>query len=269
MILGMLAFTGFDAAATAAEEAQAPRSHVPRALIAGLAFVTLFWAANSWVLTLSTPTKAVVAYTAQGHTAITPVASAYWGWGQLIVIATAFTGLTAIYIGCVQAASRVVFALARHGLLPAPLAIVHGERRVPSGAVILVTAACAIFALISFAVLGDALDAFTWWSGALVFFAAIAFTGVNVANLLYFRRIARDRFHWLHNLVVPAVGIAANAYLIYAAFFVALWNAPFRTGRSIVLACLALLALQIAAVAFMRLRHSHRLRADAPIGVEG
>ena len=268
MILGMLAFSGFDAVATAAEEAKAPRTHVPRALFWGLAIVALFWAANSWVLTLSTPPKTVAAYNAQGLTAITPVASAYWGWGKLVVIATAFTGLTAIYIGCVQGASRVVFALARHGLLPAPLAAVRGERRVPVGAVTLVVAACAVLALVSFALLDDALDAFTWWSGALVFFAAIAFTGVNVANLLYFRRIAPGRFQWLQNLAVPVVGVAANLYLVYAAFFVSLWSAPFRTGRSVVLGCLALLALQIIAVAWMRLRRSDLLRADAPIGVD-
>lgn len=39
-------------------------------------------------------------------------------WGlALIVIATAFTGLTAIYIASVQGASRILLALARHRLL--------------------------------------------------------------------------------------------------------------------------------------------------------
>lgn len=80
IILGMLAFSGFDVVATAAEEAQAPREHMPRVLILAVIGVALFWAANAWVLT--------------GLTAITPVARAYWGWGNVLVIATAFTGLT-------------------------------------------------------------------------------------------------------------------------------------------------------------------------------
>ena len=52
IILGMLAFSGFDVVATAAEEAQAPRQHVPRVLIAAVIGVALFWAGNVWVLTL-------------------------------------------------------------------------------------------------------------------------------------------------------------------------------------------------------------------------
>ena len=125
IVLGMLAFSGFDVIAAAAEEAKAPSEHVPRALILGLIFVGLFWAANAWVLTLSTPPAKVARIQRPGPTAITSVARAYWGWGSLAVILTAFTGLTAIYIGCTQGASRVLFALGRHGVLPAPFAHVH------------------------------------------------------------------------------------------------------------------------------------------------
>ncbi len=181
IILGMLAFSGFDVVATAAEEAKAPRDHVPRVLIFAVIAIALFWAANAWVLTLSTSPDKVVEYNTQGLTAITPVARAYWGWGNLVVIATAFTGLTAIYISCVQGASRIVFALARHRLLPTPFAKLHGEKRVPRAAVVFVVAACVIVGMASLAILRNGLDSFVWWSNAMVFFAALTFTGVNFA----------------------------------------------------------------------------------------
>ena len=94
IILGMLAFSGFDVIATAAEEAQAPRQHVPRVLIIAVVGVALFWAVNAWVLTLLTPLTQVLEYNAEGLTAITPVARVYWGWGNVLVVATAFTGRT-------------------------------------------------------------------------------------------------------------------------------------------------------------------------------
>jgi amino acid transporter len=47
IILGMLAFSGFDVIATAAEEAQAPRDHVPRVLVLAVIAIALFWAANA------------------------------------------------------------------------------------------------------------------------------------------------------------------------------------------------------------------------------
>ena len=267
IILGMLAFSGFDVIATAAEEARAPRENVPRVLVLAVIGIAAFWAVNSWALTLSTPPGRIDAYNAAGLTAISPVAHAYWGQGNLIVIVTAFTGLTAIYIAGVQGASRIIFSLARHRLLPSTLARLAGERRVPRTAVLFVVSTCAGLGLLSLAILRNGLDSFVWWASALVFFGALTFTAVNVANLLYFRRICPEQFTVVRNLLVPVAGIFLNLYLIYAAFFSALWAAPFRTGRSVVVICLALLALLLLAVTAVRVFRRGLLSGSAPIGV--
>jgi amino acid transporter len=241
---------------------------VPRVLIVAVTGVALFWAANAWVLTLSAPLSQVLEYNAEGLTAITPIARAYWGWGNVLVVATAFAGLTAIYIASVQGASRLIFALARHGLLPAPFARLKGEKLVPQTAVLIVVLTCVAMGLLSLAILQSGLDSFIWWSNALVFFAALTYTGVNVANLVYFRRIAPAHFNVVHNLFVPVAGICLNLYLIYAAFFSALWTAPFRTGRSVVVICLALFALLLLSVTCMRLFRRDLLTGSAPISVD-
>jgi len=268
ILLGILAFSGFDAVAASAEEAKAPRQHVPRVIILGVIAVALFWAFNAWVLTLSAPPDKVIAYNNEGVSAITPVARAYWGWGELIVIATAFTGLTAIYIGTVQGASRMIFALARHQLLPASFARLNGAKRVPRAAVLLVIGICVGLGLVSLALLRNGVDAFVWWSNALVFFAALTYIGVNVANLLYFRRVLPARFGVARNLIVPVVGVGMNLYLIYAGFFSSLWGAPFRTGRSVVIVCVALFAVQLVAAAAVRMLRPDLLKGAAPIGVD-
>jgi amino acid transporter len=268
IILGMLAFSGFDVIATAAEEAQAPRQHVPRVLIVAVIGVALFWAVNAWVLTLSAPLDQVLEYNAEGLTAITPVARAYWGWGNVLVVATAFTGLTAIYIASVQGASRLIFALARHGLLPPSFARLKGEKRVPRNAVLIVILTCVVMGLLSLAILHNGLDSFIWWSNALVFFAALTYTGVNVANIVYFQRIAPAHFNVLRNMLVPIAGICLNLYLIYAAFFSALWSAPFRTGKSVVVICLALFASLLVSAACLRLFRREVLTGPAPASVD-
>jgi amino acid transporter len=237
-------------------------------LIVAVTGVALFWAANAWVLTLSTPVSQVLEYNAEGLTAITPVARAYWGWGNVLIVVTAFTGLTAIYIPSVQGASRLIFALARHGLLPAPFARLKGEKRVPQTAVLMVVLTCVAMGLLSLALLHSGLDSFIWWSNALVFFAALTYTGVNIANLVYFRRIAPAHFNFVRNLFVPIAGICLNLYLIYAAFFSALWEAPLRTGRSVVVICLALFALLALAVTCMRFFRHDLLTGSAPISVD-
>jgi amino acid transporter len=186
----------------------------------------------------------------------------------VLVLATAFTGLTAIYIASVQGASRLIFALARHGLLPRSFARLKGEKRVPRNAVLIVVLTCVAMGLLSLAILHNGLDSFIWWSNALVFFAALTYTGVNVANIVYFQRIAPAHFNVLHNMLVPIAGICLNLYLIYAAFFSALWSAPFRTGKSVVVICLALFALLLVSAACMRLFRRELLTGPAPVSVD-
>ncbi len=160
-----------------------------------------------------------------------------------------------------------MFALARHRLLPAPFAKLSGPNRTPGAAVLCVVAICVAAGVVTLAILGNGLDSFVWWSNAMVFFAALTFTGVNLANLLYFWRIAPGAFRPWANLVAPILGVGLSLYLLYAAFFSALWSAPFRTGRSVVLVCVGLLALE--AVVAIALRASRRglTASSPPVGV--
>jgi len=266
MILGVLAFCGFDVVSTAAEEAHAPREHLPKAILLTVVGIAIFWAINAWVFTLSTPVEKVREYTLHGLTAVTPMAQTYWGWGSLIVIGTAFTGITAVYISSLQGSSRIVFALARHGLLPSVFARLAGDKRVPRNAVLGVIVVVLVLDMITLSVLKSGLDSFTWWANALVFFATLTFLAVNVANILFFLRLARNQFRFIQNLLLPLVGAILNAYLIYAAFFSTLWSGDLRTGRSVVILCLALLALQVVGVVYVRLFKPQLLGHVAPIG---
>jgi hypothetical protein len=66
---------------------------------------------------------------------------------------------------------------------------------------------------------------------------------------------------------VPVAGICLNLYLIYAAFFSALWATPFRTGRSVVVICVALFAVLLLAASCMRVFRRALLTGAAPEGV--
>lgn len=268
MILGVLAFCGFDVVSTAAEEAHAPRQHLPKAILLTVIGMAIFWALNAWTFTLSTPDEQVRAYTTEGLTAVTPMAREYWGVGNVIIILTAFTGITAVYVSSVQGASRIMFALARHGLLPRSLALLSGEKRVPRTAVLTLLAAVVTLDVATLLLLGNGLDSFTWWANALVFFATLTFLSVNVANIVFFWRFKRSQFAYGRNLLVPALGAILNAYLIYAAFFSSLWSGDWRTGKSVVAASVALFVLQICAVLYVRLFKRPLLSQGPPIGAE-
>jgi amino acid transporter len=266
MILGTLAFCGFDVVSTAAEEAHAPSKHVPKAILVTIIGMGLFWATNAWVFTLSTPVREVLDYTRLGLPAVMLVAQDYWGWGSLIIILTAFTATMAVYISIVQGASRIVFALARHGLMPSLFARLVGPRRVPRNAILGVLACAVLLDFATLLLLRNGIDSYNWWAGAIVFFATLTFMGVNLANALYFFRFARRDFSVLKNVLLPMVGFALNAYLLYAAFFSSLWSSDFRTGKSVVIVCVTLLAAEIAVVLWMRVFAPQVFVRGAPLG---
>jgi amino acid transporter len=268
MVVGVLGFCGFDVVSTAAEEARAPRTHLPRAIFITLVGMAVFWAVNAWAFTLAIPLERVVEYTRAGVPAVTGIAERYWGFGSLTVDLIAFTGVTAVYLSCVQGSSRIVFALARHGLLPQIFGRLGGERRVPRNAVLGVLGSAVVVDLVTLVVLRNGLDTFNWWSFALVFFATLTFMAVNLANGIYFFRFARKDFSFVNNLLVPAIGFVVNAYLLYAAFFSALWSSDLPTGRSVVVGCLIVLIVEVVAVIYMRSFLPGLFRQDAPISAD-
>jgi len=265
MILGVGAFCGFDVVSTAAEEAHAPKKHLPKAILLTIIGMGIFWAVTAWAFTLSTPTDEVVRDTQLGLPVVMRVAQNYWGWGSLLIILTAFTAITAVYVSIVLGASRIVFALARHRLAPSMFARLIGSRRVPRNAVLGVLACALLLDFMTLSLLRNGIDSYNWWARAVVFFATLTFMAVNLANGLYFFRFARSEFTVLNNVLVPLLGLALNGYLLYAAFFSALWSLDFRTGKSVVIACVILLAVELVIVLALRLFLPQRFASGAPL----
>jgi len=269
MILGILSFTGFDVISTVAEEAHAPRRLLPRATLMATLGVGLFWALNSWMFSIAVPLSEVQKLTASGLTPAVPIAQQYWGWGRILVILTAMTATTACYVACAVGASRALYAMGRQGILPTGLARLHPKYRVPWNAMHVVFAGSLIGVVVVTVVLKNALLAFTWWAGPVVFFALVTYVFVNLANIIYFLRFARDRFNWFLNGLVPVVGIGLDGYLVYKSFFRALWSAGFKTGQSIIGVSMILAAAAVAYVVYLKLSDSQRLTASAGAFDEG
>jgi amino acid transporter len=263
IILGILSFTGFDVISTVAEEAKAPRNLLPKATLLACVGVGVFWALNSWAFSISVPVSEVQRLTASGLTAAGPIAKQYWGWGQIFVIITAMSAATAVYIVTVVGSSRSFFSMAREKVLAAPLGKLNPKYRVPWNAMTLVYVLSLAGIVITTAVLGDALTSFVWWAGVIVFFALIVYIAVNLANIVYFTRFAREKFNWFLNGLVPVIGIGIDAYLIYKSFFVSLWDAGFKTGRSVVLFSLALVAVSILYVLYLKITNPQRLTGSS------
>lgn len=117
------AFIGFDIVATMAEETKHPQRDVPRGILASLGIVTLLYVAVAVVL------SGMVSYTqlktmpgrGQANLATAFTANGIH-WASKIISIGALAGLTTVVMVLMLGQCRVLFAMARDGLLPRALA---------------------------------------------------------------------------------------------------------------------------------------------------
>lgn len=128
------AYIGFDAVSTHAGEAHQPQRDVPIGILASLGTCTLLYMLVALVLT------GMVSYREIDINA--PVAAAFLNrglhWAGLLISVGAVVGLTSVLLVVLLSLARVIFAVARDGLLPkATLGAVHPLFRTPHVATII------------------------------------------------------------------------------------------------------------------------------------
>ncbi len=117
------AFIGFDIVATMAEETKNPQRDVPRGILATLGIVTVLYVAVSVVLS-GMVSYTLLKTTPDGQHANLATAFAANGvhWASGIISIGALAGLTTVVMVLLLGGCRVLFAMARDGLLPRRLA---------------------------------------------------------------------------------------------------------------------------------------------------
>jgi APA family basic amino acid/polyamine antiporter len=122
-----LAYVGFDAVSTAAEEAINPQRDMPIGIMGSLAVATVLYIAVSAIMT------GVVPYTKLG--VADPVAlvlnELHMPWASIIVSLGAIAGITSVLLVLLLGQPRILFAMSRDGLLPARLSRVHPRFHTP------------------------------------------------------------------------------------------------------------------------------------------
>lgn len=193
--IAFFAFIGFDVVATAAEETRNPQRDVPRGIFGSLAIVTVCYVAVSIVLT------GMVSYTQlQGENATLATAFAIHGatWTKNIISIGALAGLSTVVMVMFLGQTRVLFAMARDGLIPRGLART-GTRGTPVRLTAIVGVVCAVLAaFVDFGTLAGMVNI-----GTLAAFTLVA------AGVLVLRRTRPDLPRGFRVPFAPAVPILA------------------------------------------------------------
>lgn len=122
------AYIGFDIVATSAEETVNARRAVPRGMIRSLVIATVVYLAVALVMI------GMVSYTRISE--VGPLASAFRavgeGWMAHVIDAGAVLGLTTVILVLIVGQTRVLFSMARDGLIPHGLASVSRRYHTPT-----------------------------------------------------------------------------------------------------------------------------------------
>ncbi len=198
-----LAYVGFDAVSTAAEEAIHPQQDMPRGIIGSLVVATVLYMAVAAIMT------GVVPYHDLG--VADPVALVLdrleMPWASALISIGALAGITSVLLVLLLGQPRILFAMSRDGLLPPALARVHPRFRTPH----MTTIATGIVVCVGAALLPIRVVAELCSIGTL--FAFIIVCG-GVLVLRYTRRDLHRPFKVPLFPVLPVAGIALCGYLM-------------------------------------------------------
>src|SRR5213076_92367 len=257
MVFAILAFIGFEAAAPLGEEARRPRWTVPRAVVGSCFLIGLFYLFCSYAWVIGTGFDNFTADTLAQANPWRHLAEVFWAGGWVLIFLAIINSALANSNAGVNAASRVIFAMGRNGVLPKQFGRTHPTHKTPHVAIVAQTILGIGVALL----LGwkwSPLNAFGTLSYALTSLVILVYITVCISCVVYYRRErAATSNVWLH-VVFPLLGAIAFLPPLYYQFR-PLPPYPLRYGNW---GAIALFGLAALVTLWMAVRHRDKLDPD-------
>jgi amino acid transporter len=203
--IAVLSFLGFDGISTLAEESRGGEKSVGRAALLSLVLVGALFMVQTWIaadlargMRFSSP-----------ETAFYEISERAGGvWLRLVtIVAVVIATAIANAIAAQAAVSRILFAMARDGKLPAVLAKVHPRYKTPYVSTLAVAFVSLLVGLLFSARVDDLTRIVNF--GALTSFLLLH---LSVINHFFIRLKSGD---WLRHVIFPLVGSAVIGFVLY------------------------------------------------------
>ena len=196
----IFSLVGFEAATTMGAEAKNPRRNLPRAVIASLLITGLFMVFMAYVEVGGTSnygsgwTSAPLNYLAVAYNV---------SWFRIPVSIGAMVSFFSLTLSCLNAGSRIMYPMARHGIFSGHLGRAHATNRTPHVAVTLYIGM--IFALPAFLMIfTNPLTAFGDAGTLAAFGFLVAYYLITVAAPVYLKKLGELR---PRNVVLAAIAV--------------------------------------------------------------
>ncbi len=229
LMVGFLAYIGFEGTAIFSEEAKDPHRTVPRATYAAIALLAVVYVLGAWALIASygAGDAASIAAKDPGNFAINAAGHELGSWATNWFSWVLLIGTFAILCAVQSMSSRYLLAFGREGLLPSALGRTHPRRKTPVAASLAQAAlTCAVVLIYVFAGADPYLDLVSTMS-SLGTVGIVALQAVTAAAVIGFFWRRPDR-HWWRTVVAPGLACAG----LVAACVLILDNYTLLTGSS-------------------------------------
>jgi amino acid transporter len=137
VIFSLFAMTGWEGVVPLAEECENPRHVVSRALVCTVLIMGVYLVFTSWGIVIGWGTHDLGTLVASKELPPFVLARRFWGRGWIIVMFALLNSMLAVAVASSLVSTRMWYSMARSGVLPAPLAMVHPGHKTPTYAVAL------------------------------------------------------------------------------------------------------------------------------------
>jgi amino acid transporter len=227
VIFSIFALSGWEGVAPLAEESANPRRTVPRALVGTILIMGVFLVFTAWGILTGWgihDLQALIDEKDRPPFELPLVlARRYWGPGWLLILLALLNSMAAVSVATSLVSTRMWYAMARSGSLPAWLRVVHSRHQTPVNAVAFQTFLTLLVGLgLGFWIGPD--QEFFLMGEVLTLALALIYTAGNLGVFLHYRRERREEFRLFWHAVLPLVSSAAVLRVAYSS--VVAWPPP-------------------------------------------
>jgi APA family basic amino acid/polyamine antiporter len=212
LVLIFWAYAGFEISTIPAEEIKDAKKTIPRAIVLGIAIVTVFYVVTNVVLFAVLPSNILSSKPAAANAPLAYATTQVLSWSPaLVLLGGAIVGGGALVsvAGSDESGmigtSRLGYALAADGLFPHAFAKIHPKYKTPYLAIIIQ----AVTALVA-AVFGT----LQILMATSVFLLAVAYVATGLSVFWLRRKHPAHLSRWEASSVIPVLGIIFSAFLI-------------------------------------------------------
>lgn len=203
-VLAFFAMSGFENAANVAEEVQNPSRVYPRALLSGMLAAGMIYLIIAFVASMVTPTEQLATSDVALLEVVRTGLPAFPQWIFVIIACVAITNTCLVQL---ITQSRIMYGMAREGVVPRIFARTHRSRRTPWVAIVFT----AIISLLLIVGVGE--EGVNTFANATVAFLLAIFALVCVCGLTLRRdRVAHE--HYAAPTVLLGIGVVVNIALL-------------------------------------------------------